>query len=103
VFLLVQVILLTLIVRVPMSRHHRWKDHVMLLLFVLLVTNTVLGCVWLSSLSKEYEEYLKTRYYIESLILLAIPIAVAFFFVVFFFVGLCYIYFENRRQMRHAL
>ena len=55
----------------------------MFVIVIGLIVNTVVGLVWLLKFKRENDEdFLKTEYLVESIILLAIPIALALFFVV---------------------
>ena len=68
-------------------------------IFILgLIANTLLGMVWLVKIKKEDEDYLKTKYYVESIVLLSIPIAIASFFVVVIFVVIGIMIIEQRRS-----
>jgi len=85
-----------------MSRFsNRCIQNTMILLIMLLIINTVLGLVWLVKVRKENEDYLKTRYFVESIILLAIPIGIAVFFIIVIFVVIGIMYYDTRRNMRH--
>lgn len=65
-----------------------------------LMINTICGVVWLMRFRTENKDYLKTSYYVESIILLTIPIAIACFFVIIFFVVIFMLAFEHRRLRR---
>ena len=55
----------------------------MLMIAIGLIVNTILGLVWLIKSRKENQEnFLKTEYLVESIVLLAIPIAIAVFFII---------------------
>ena len=62
--------------------------------------NTIFGTIWLFNFQQEEDEKLKTQYYIESIILLSIPIGIACFFIVVFFVVVCLFFYEHRRLRR---
>jgi hypothetical protein len=72
----------------------------MVVLVVLLFANTICGTTWLVNFRSDHEDFLKTKYYIESIILLAIPILIACFFVIVFFVVMCLLFMEHRRMRR---
>ena len=99
-----QVVLLVLIVRIPMSKFSsNCKTFSMFILTLGLITNTVLGLIWLLKTQKQDEDYLKWSYYVESIILLSIPIAFASFFVIVIIVVVAIMVLEhrnNRNRMR---
>lgn len=70
----------------------------MFILVLGLIANTVQGIVWLTKIKKEDEDYLKTGYYVESIVLLSIPLAIASFFVVVLFVVIGILILEHRRN-----
>jgi len=72
----------------------------MLSVILLLLVNTVCGTVWLVKFRKDHEDFLKTKYYVQSIILLSIPIGIASFFVIVFFVVLGMLYVDQRRMWR---
>jgi uncharacterized membrane protein SirB2 len=73
----------------------------MIIIILLLIANTVCGTIWLVKFRNEHEEFLKTRYYVLSIILLSIPIGIAAFFVVIFLVVICMLYMDHRRMREH--
>lgn len=70
----------------------------MISLIVFLTANTILGLIWLTKIKNEDEDYLKTNYYIESIILLSIPIVIASFFVIVIMVVIVIMIIETRRN-----
>ena len=74
----------------------------MFVIIVGLLANTIGGAIWLVKFRTEHEEYLKTRYYVESIILLSIPIAIACFFVIIFIVVVTLLFIEHGRSRRMA-
>lgn len=99
IFILIQVILLILLVRVPFSNILH-KGAIYIVIVTSLITNTVGGMIWLINFRKEHENYLKTRYFVESIILLSIPIAIAAFFVLVFVIVVVIMLIEHRRHSR---
>ncbi len=63
-----------------------------------LLINTVCGSIWFTQYQREHEDFLKTQYFIEAIILLSIPISIAGFSVVLFFVVVCLLIMEHRRM-----
>ena len=72
----------------------------MFVLILMLLANTVCGTIWLVNFRKDNVDFLTTRYYVESVILLSIPIGIACFFVIAFGVVICLMYLEHRRMRR---
>jgi hypothetical protein len=72
----------------------------MFFIILALLTNTICGVIWLVRFRAEHEDFLKTSYYVESIILLAIPIGIACFFVIIFVIVICMLFFEHRRLRR---
>lgn len=59
-----------------------------------------MGLNWFLKYKKENLNYLKESYYIELMVLLAIPISLAVFFVIILIVVIIYAFMENRNQRR---
>ena len=101
-FLLAQMTLLILVVRIPMSviLKPRYRDCLMGFLVISLFTNTVCGTVWLIRYRKDYSELypLKTSYFVESIILLSIPYALLFFFFILLATALTIVFLDYRRN-----
>ncbi len=96
-----QVVLLILVVRVPMSKNsNKCVEFSMFFIILALLANTICGVIWLVKFQKENQDYLKTSYYVESIILLTIPIGIAVFFVIIFIAVICMLFFEHRRLRR---
>ena len=88
-------------VRIPMSYFSEQCVAIsMMIIALMLVSNTILGVYWLLKLNKDDEEYLKTKYYVESIVLLSIPIVLVSFFVIVIIVALVILFFDSRRYFR---
>lgn len=71
----------------------------LLLIVIGLIANTVLGLVWMLKFKKENDEnFLKTEYLVESIILLAIPIALAIFFIIIILIVIGVWHYDRRRM-----
>ena len=69
-----------------------------MVLILLLGINTAVGYYMLQQLYRDYPDFLKREYYIEGIVLVLIPQAVAVLFFVIVFVVLCLLVMEHRRM-----
>ena len=105
IFLGLQPILLILAVRIPFSRVSVSLAQKSLVVIILMLgINTAFGYYMLQTLYKDYPDFLRKEYYIEGIILVLIPEAVAVLFFVIVFVVICLLVMEHRRiRQRYRL
>ncbi len=81
-FLWIQLLAILLLIRTPCTKFSsRCKDITLLYSVVIIFMNTILGTYQFVRLCKDHEDFLKTFYYAEALVLLGIPLIISTFFV----------------------
>jgi membrane-bound metal-dependent hydrolase YbcI (DUF457 family) len=62
--------------------------------------NTIGGIVWFVNFNNENENFLKTEYYVETIVLLSIPLFICSLFVLIFVVVVIKLFINHRRERR---
>lgn len=92
VFIWTQLLSMLTLIRVPCTKFSsRCKDLTIMYCVFFIVANTITGTYEFVKLYKDHEDFLKTFYYVEGMILLGIPLAIATFFVIAIIVAIIFV------------